>query len=142
MRQDRQLMPRSRIGFRDVEEIKKTTKQGVIDLFMKHIHPSSPTRSKLSIHMDSQAAPGMSREAEKEGEKEGEGEEDTTQNVATDDLASAENVKEPKAELNVAEAKIRDSNIVIEDIIEWKAGLVCSPAARPLEKLLVAEEKE
>lgn len=125
-----------------MEQIKQTTKQEVIDLFMKHIHPSSPTRSKLSIHMDSQAPPAASKEVEKEGETEGEGEKDAPQEIATDDLAPAETVNEPRAEQNVGQAKIRDSNIVIEDIIEWKAGLVCSPAARPLEKLIVAEEKK
>jgi hypothetical protein len=91
--------------------------------------------------MDSQAALATSSEAAKVEEGEGQGEKDTPQEATADDLASAENM-EPKAEQNVAEAKIRDSNIVIEDIIEWKAGLVCSPAARPLEKLVVADEKE
>jgi insulysin len=37
----------------DLEEI---TKKDVL-LFMKHIHPSSPSRSKLSVHLVSQKLP-------------------------------------------------------------------------------------
>ncbi|CAO1620783.1 unnamed protein product [Sympodiomycopsis kandeliae] len=41
----------------DVNELKQITKQEVLDLFMKYIHPSSPTRSKLSVHIQSQVKP-------------------------------------------------------------------------------------
>ena len=37
-------------------------------------------------------------------------------------------------------ALIRQSNIVIEDISDWKAGLTCGPAARPAKKLVVASQ--
>lgn len=32
----------------------QTSKQEILDLFMAHIHPSSPLRKKLSVHLDSQ----------------------------------------------------------------------------------------
>ncbi|KZT61593.1 hypothetical protein CALCODRAFT_491143 [Calocera cornea HHB12733] len=39
--------------FIDAEETRKLTKQDVIDFFMQHIHQSSSTRAKLSVHMRS-----------------------------------------------------------------------------------------
>ncbi|KAJ9114089.1 hypothetical protein QFC22_005909 [Naganishia vaughanmartiniae] len=39
---------------RDLAVLSTTTKQDIIDLFMKFIHPSSSSRTKLSIHLDSQ----------------------------------------------------------------------------------------
>ncbi|KAN0065153.1 metalloprotease [Thecaphora frezii] len=39
----------------DVEAISKLRKADVVDLFMKHIHPSSLIRSKLSVHLASSA---------------------------------------------------------------------------------------
>jgi insulysin len=123
-----------------VEQIKQTTKQEIIDLFMKHIHPSSATRSKLSIHMDSQAPP-PAKESEDEVNKEAtESKNDVEESVAEPSGAAESSVEDVKASQDVGAAKIRDSNVVIEDIIEWKAGLVCSPAARPLAKLIVAQE--
>jgi len=35
----------------DADILSRVTKQEVIDLFMQRIHPSSKTRSKLSVHM-------------------------------------------------------------------------------------------
>lgn len=154
-------------GVRDVEQIKQTTKQEIIDVFMRYIHPSSPTRRKLSIHMDSQVKPtedpatratalmeslvaknvvvpeeplkqltasqpsvdavqAFARECIKASEiKE---EERTSLDVLVDALA------EPPKETT---ARIRDSNVFIEDIVGWKASLQCSAAARPVEALEV-----
>ena len=42
------------LGATDVINLKKTTKDNVMKLFMSSIHPSSPTRSKLSVYMKSQ----------------------------------------------------------------------------------------
>ncbi|SPO41170.1 related to STE23 - Metalloprotease involved in a-factor processing [Pseudozyma flocculosa] len=39
----------------DVEAIGKLRKSDVVDLFMTRIHPSSPTRAKLSVHLASSA---------------------------------------------------------------------------------------
>ncbi|KAJ9093848.1 hypothetical protein QFC21_006221 [Naganishia friedmannii] len=39
---------------RDVAVLRSTTKQDIINLFMKFIHPSSSSRTKLSIHLDTQ----------------------------------------------------------------------------------------
>lgn len=124
-----------------MEQIKQTTKQEIIDLFMKHIHPSSPTRSKLSIHMDSQAPPPVAKEVAAEVEKDATGAEKKAEASSSDTHAIADSsISDAEAKQDAGEAKIRDSNVVIEDIIEWKAGLVCSPAARPVEKLIVAEK--
>jgi len=38
----------------DAETLKSITKDDIIKLFLSHIHPSSPTRSKLSVHCRSQ----------------------------------------------------------------------------------------
>ncbi|WVQ84726.1 hypothetical protein IAT38_006883 [Cryptococcus sp. DSM 104549] len=38
----------------DVSVLRKTTKQDVLNVLMTHIHTSSPTRAKLSIHLKSQ----------------------------------------------------------------------------------------
>ncbi|SJX63498.1 related to STE23-Metalloprotease involved in a-factor processing [Sporisorium reilianum f. sp. reilianum] len=45
--------------YADVEAIATTTKEQVMDLFMKYIHPSSATRSKLSMHLNSTASPSL-----------------------------------------------------------------------------------
>ncbi|EST05004.1 Peptidase M16, N-terminal [Kalmanozyma brasiliensis GHG001] len=45
--------------YADVAAITKTTKAEVVDLFMKFIHPSSATRSKLSVHLNSTASPAL-----------------------------------------------------------------------------------
>lgn len=45
-------------GTIDADELKKVTRQDVIRLFMAKIHPASRDRSKLSLHMQSQKAPG------------------------------------------------------------------------------------
>ncbi|KAJ9094236.1 hypothetical protein QFC21_006062 [Naganishia friedmannii] len=164
---------------RDVEQIKSTTKQEIIDLFMTHIHPSSTTRAKLSIHMDSQAPPPADATAAFDP---------TTAATSLVEALAAKSVTLPEDKLTlllesepapgpeeirafareylsaatelpeedrtsleeliaavgeadvdpkkVQEARVRSSNVVIEDIIAFKAGLLCSAAARPLEKLL------
>lgn len=43
-------------GEKDANMLKSITKDEVVGLFMTHVHPSSKTRSKLSIHMVSQKA--------------------------------------------------------------------------------------
>ncbi|PWN23331.1 hypothetical protein BCV69DRAFT_280939 [Microstroma glucosiphilum] len=44
---------------RDVEALKKVSKSDVLELFMQYIHPSSPTRAKLSVHVQSQVKAKM-----------------------------------------------------------------------------------
>jgi insulysin len=41
----------------DATNLRSITRDDVMKLFMERIHPSSPTRSKLSIHLRSQAIP-------------------------------------------------------------------------------------
>jgi insulysin len=41
----------------DAEFLKTISKPDLISFFMQHVHPSSPTRAKLSVHMQSQKPP-------------------------------------------------------------------------------------
>ena len=52
-------------GVEDSEYLRTVTKQDVLSLFHARVHPSSKTRSKLSIHLQSQKPPAkhVSREA-------------------------------------------------------------------------------
>lgn len=153
------------VGFRDVEQIKQTTKQEIIDIFMKHVHYSSKTRSKLSIHMDSQV-PSTSKgpvqelmdalaakhvPVSEDGVKEL-GDHPSTADVqafARDCLVAASEIPEKdRAELETAVAAfkapeavaLRETNVYIEDIVGWKASLKCSAAARPVERLVARAE--
>ncbi|PWZ00255.1 hypothetical protein BCV70DRAFT_206508 [Testicularia cyperi] len=44
--------------YADVEAIDSVTKQQILDLFNRYIHPASTQRSKLSVHLCSTATPG------------------------------------------------------------------------------------
>ena len=44
-------------GMEDAEYLTTVTKQDVLSLFLSRVHPSSKTRSKLSIHAQSQKTP-------------------------------------------------------------------------------------
>lgn len=101
------------------------TKKEIIDLFMEFIHPSSAGRSKMSIHMDSQAR--------------------TTKRAPGD--PSAETVLACGTEqdghtidCDAHETLIKPSNVFVEDIVDWKARLICGPASRPVVKLAVASQ--
>ena len=48
------LTPDFILGSKDVKILQTITKSDILDLFLTRIHPSSPTRSKLSIHCLSQ----------------------------------------------------------------------------------------
>ena len=52
-------------GVEDSEYLRTVTKQDVLSLFLARVHPSSKTRSKLSIHLKSRKPPAkhVSREA-------------------------------------------------------------------------------
>lgn len=42
------------VGYRDAAILKRISKAEIVELFMQYIHPSSPSRKKLSVHLDSQ----------------------------------------------------------------------------------------
>jgi insulysin len=42
------------VGENDANELKNVTKQDILDLFNSRIHPSSPKRAKLAVHLHSQ----------------------------------------------------------------------------------------
>lgn len=77
----------------------------------------------MSIHMDSQASAIHPLDGEPPAES----------HHATESQRKRSDGKERAA-------LIRQSNIVIEDISDWKAGLTCGPAARPVKKLVVASQ--
>ncbi|OXG84088.1 insulysin [Cryptococcus neoformans Gb118] len=167
----------------DVAELRKTTKQDILNVLMTYIHTSSPTRAKLSVHVKSQykgikfdlasAAPLvksfteagiavdpaaiqklLSNNPTLEQVKEfANSTIDAAANVADDVKVQ---LKDVVAELKGQEAgpgaeagagpgaedvKVRPGNVWIEDIQEFKARLVPSKAAVPVEplKTLVAE---
>jgi insulysin len=45
------------IGDNDARVLEKVTKDDIISLFLSRVHPSSSTRSKLSVHLRSQKPP-------------------------------------------------------------------------------------
>ena len=53
---DRELpaLTKKTTGSKDVAELATVTKDEVLALFLSHVHPSSTTRSKLSVHSRSQ----------------------------------------------------------------------------------------
>lgn len=150
-----------------MEQIKQTTKQEVIDVFMRYIHPSSTTRRKLSIHMDSQVKPAddlMTRatklmetlvakdvvvnEEELKALLATKPEVSAVQAFAKECIAKSSTKEEDRPSLDalvdaLAEpskettARVRESNVFVEDIVAWKASLQASAAARPVEALVV-----
>jgi hypothetical protein len=123
------------LGFRDAEEIKQISKEEVIELLTSYIHPSSAMRSKLSIRMESQ----VPVQAPKEDTKI-----DCSEAFTSESPESSKKIinEDPKGELAGGRAEVRESNVFIENISEWKADLFCGPAARPADKLVVALEVE
>lgn len=153
---------------KDAVELEKATKEEVVEIFMRHIHPSSETRRKLSIHLCSQVQGPKFDPAsampiiQKLGEK---GvpipQEQVVQLMASNPgleqvqgfakqvlsqvpLSEADKTEilGMVAALGVAEEKevpIRAGNVFINDIVEWKAGLNLGAAARPRRELKVVE---
>lgn len=120
-------------GFRDAEQIKQINKQEIIDLFMKYIHPSSTTRSKLSLHMDSQAPSRRKSDEVTQGPLEDGPSEDRHISVRDKD--------ETQDDQSTKQWRVKESNIFVKNIVEWKAGLICGPAAKPLGTLVVASKE-
>nr|ODN99932.1 hypothetical protein L204_02377 [Cryptococcus depauperatus CBS 7855] len=94
----------------DIVELGKISKDDCLAFFKTHIHPASPSRAKMSIHMKSQSSPQNT--------------------VSTETNAE---VKEPKV------SKVRPSNVWIDDIHKFKAKLRMSEARIPLEPLEVTD---
>ena len=46
-------MTRLNLGSNDTETLRDVTKDEIVSLFLSHVHPSSTTRSKLSVHLQS-----------------------------------------------------------------------------------------
>lgn len=164
-------------GENDVAELRKTTKQDILNVLMTYIHTSSPTRAKLSVHLKSQyrgikfdlasAAPLvksfteagiavdpiaiqklLSNNPTLEQVKEfASSTIDAAANVVDDVKAQLKGVVAelkgqeagPGAEAGAGpgpeDVKVRPGNVWIEDIQEFKARLVPSKAAVPVEPL-------
>jgi insulysin len=149
-----------------VEQIKQTTKQEIINVFMRYIHPSSTTRRKLSIHMDSQVKPAEdpTTRAKKLMEAlvgkdvvvpedelkallatnpdvpavQAFARECITKSSVNEDLPALDALVSALAEPSKeTTATVRESNVFVEDIVGWKASLQASAAARPVEALVV-----
>jgi insulysin len=149
-----------------VEQIKQTTKQEIINVFMRYIHPSSTTRRKLSIHMDSQVKPAedLTARAKKLMEAlvgkdvvvpedelkallatnpdvpavQAFARECITKSSVNEDLPALDALVSALAEPSKeTTATVRESNVFVEDIVGWKASLQASAAARPVEALVV-----
>ena len=159
----------------DIVNLKSSTKQDVLDLFMSRVHPSSSTRSKLSVHMRSTFRGMVFDVASAQPLIEG----FAKHGVAIDEasvqalLANAPPLKDVKAFANSAiaqavagglseegkkdleclvgglkekeggiksdadDVQLRAGNVFIEDIHKFKAGLIPSKAAYPVEPLKV-----
>lgn len=150
----------------DVSTLENVTKQDIIDLYMQHIHPSSATRRKFSIHLDSQvegakfdptsAMPIIQKLMEKGipvpedqvqalmasspslAEIQGFAKQILGQ-VPLDD-ASKEELMGMVDGLGTTEDEavpLKEGNVMVNDIIKWKAGLMLGSAATPRRELKV-----
>ena len=116
--------------YRDVENIEPLTKNDILEFFNQYIHPSSPTRAKLSVHLIAQAKLGAS--------------------VAAKDSAAAE--RDPAASALRAEEDVLPVNghapsasrakipVKVENVRAWKASLHLAAAATPVKDLSEFEE--
>jgi insulysin len=94
----------------EVEEMRRTTLETMREFFQSSILPSARKAKKLSVHIQSQKVPAISTPPPpKEGE------------------APVEN-QEP--------GKLRDGNVMIDDLVGFKAGLELSRAPYPVVDLL------
>ena len=161
------------LGEKEVASLRSTTKANVLDLFMKAIHPSSETRSKLSTHLvstysgvkfDMAAAEPLMGEFVKHGVPVDQtaigallaAKPDLQQvkDFALDLVSKApllgDEIKEglktmigglkgtEAAPESSSEVSVRSSNVFIEDIDKFKAGLKPSKPASPVEPLVVS----
>lgn len=161
------------VGEKEVASLRSTTKTDVLDLFMKHIHPSSETRSKLSTHLvstysgvkfDMAAAEPLMGQFIQHGvpvDQAAIGEllasKPDLQQVKDfalgliDQAPLGDDVKselktmigglkgtEADADADAGAVSVRSSNVYIEDIDTFKAGLTPSKAASPVEPLVVS----
>lgn len=152
----------------DVAELKKITKADLLEFTMKWVHPSSPSRRKLSVHMRSQfkgakfdpasaepiiaaftqhgvAVDQAALSALVESKPELAAVKEFAQSaVEKTEGLSSEVISELKTLIDglqplsepATEAKLRDGNVIIEDIHAFKAGLTPAKAAVPLEPLV------
>jgi hypothetical protein len=83
----------------------------------------------MSIHMDSQAP----TEERAQG--------DLSVKALSEDCPACEVRRDDNTiDCEADNTSIRPSNFFIEDIVDWKARLLCGPASRPVDKLVVASQ--
>ncbi|WVO12724.1 hypothetical protein L204_100332 [Cryptococcus depauperatus] len=99
----------------DITELRKTTKENVLDAFNTYINPSASTRAKLSVHMKSQRKDVMK----------------TRSGISQEDREGNQEV----------DAKVQPSNVWIEDIHKFKARLLLGRAPSALESFVIDSEK-
>ncbi|KAF9699478.1 hypothetical protein EKO04_002692 [Ascochyta lentis] len=102
---------------RDIVNIKLLAKNDMLDFFNQYIHPSSPTRARLSVHLIAQAATGGAAARE---------------STVVQDLYNNPQLhaKQDKHRMLVANEPDK-----IQDVRAWQASLHLSSAATPVKDL-------
>ncbi|KAI2864641.1 hypothetical protein CBS12448_2857 [Aspergillus niger] len=108
--------------YHDVEHIEPLTKEDILQFFDQHIHPSSPTRAKLAIHLIAQAS--ATADAASGDSAVAVGNPDALGLPETQDAVAA-NAYEPSVSPAIIPIKI-------DNVRTWKASLPLSPAAAPV----------
>ncbi|PWY80090.1 hypothetical protein BO83DRAFT_459862 [Aspergillus eucalypticola CBS 122712] len=114
--------------YQEVEHIEPLTRKDILEFFNQYIHPSSSTRTKLSIHLIAQApsrdsaATGYCAAGEK--------------NVDTSALRRDQDA----VAVNGHRRSVSPATIPIDKVRKWKASLPLSSAATPVKGLTNFEE--
>jgi insulysin len=107
--------------------VKPITKAEMIDFFKQYISPSSPARSKLSIHLHARSVSGDSSPAEA---------------TVSDLLATGVNMINLGSNItngNHADAS-KSEPYLVEDVEAFKAKLSVAPAPKPVKDLIEFED--
>ncbi|CAB4420535.1 unnamed protein product [Rhizophagus irregularis] len=103
---------------KDVEEIRKVSKQDLLEFYKKFISPDSPRHKKLSVHLRSQKL-NKSNDIVN-GEKKGDDEE----------------VKSEELEL-----ELKGYNEIINDMVLWKSRMNLGPSATPIDDDIISKAR-
>ncbi|PKB96546.1 hypothetical protein RhiirA5_434645, partial [Rhizophagus irregularis] len=103
---------------KDVEEIRKVSKQDLFEFYKKFISPDSPRHKKLSVHLRSQKL-NKSNDIVN-GEKKGDDEE----------------VKSEELEL-----ELKGYNEIINDMVLWKSRMNLGPSATPIDDDIISKAR-
>ena len=104
--------------YHDVENIRVVNKKDMVDFFTQHIHPASPTRTTVSIHLVARSH-------------------STRQLAATQEKVAGANHTQMTDSSKESATTISSTNrpIKIVDVRAWKAGSPFSPLAKPVKNI-------